>query len=100
MPLTPSSFRSRVALAAVVAAFAAPIAISQSPSYFRHDSGLAADDEQPLADQLDAEHLVWKQALPSGHSSPTIVGDRIFVTGHEGDELATICLDRSSGNVI
>jgi outer membrane protein assembly factor BamB len=100
MPQSPSSVRIRAALAAVVAAFAAPIAMAQSPSYFRHDGGLAADDEQPLADRLDAEHLVWKQALPSGHSSPTIVGDRIFLTGHDGDELATIGLDRLSGNVV
>ncbi|MEZ5365107.1 MAG: PQQ-binding-like beta-propeller repeat protein [Bryobacterales bacterium] len=41
--------------------------------------------------------MVWKAALPEGKSSPVVVGDRIFLTAAEGDDLLTICLDRESG---
>lgn len=83
-----------------VLASVAGVALAQSPTYFRHDSGLAAADDQALPDQLDPEHAAWKQPLPPGHSTPSIVGDRIFLTGHEDSELSTICLDRLSGRVL
>jgi outer membrane protein assembly factor BamB len=73
---------------------------AQSPSYFRHDSGLASDDARALPEQLDDAHLVWKQTLPAGHSTPSIVGDRIFLTGHDQGELATMCLDRAAGKLL
>ena len=46
------------------------------------------------------EGVVWKTTLPTGHSSPAIHGDRIFVTGVEGQDLVTMGLDRSSGAVL
>lgn len=70
---------------------------AQSPVYFRHDHGLAAVDNQPLPAELTDAQLAWKQPLPPGHSTPTIYGERIFLTGHEGGKLSTICLDRASG---
>ena len=73
---------------------------AQSPVYFRHDGGLAADDERPLPETLEAEQLVWKQALPPGHSTPTVFGERIFLTGHADGELVTMCLEFSTGRVI
>ncbi|MBI3836846.1 MAG: PQQ-binding-like beta-propeller repeat protein [Planctomycetia bacterium] len=69
-------------------------------SYFRHDSGVGAGDERPLPEQLDAEHTLWKQPLPEGHSTPCIAGDRIFVTAHQDHELSTIALDRATGTVL
>jgi outer membrane protein assembly factor BamB len=44
--------------------------------------------------------VVWKTALPPGHSSPIVSGDRIFVTAFEGDKLFTIALDCGSGKVL
>ena len=35
------------------------------------------------------KNLLWKTPLPPGHSSPILVGDRIFVTAYEGDKLLT-----------
>jgi len=43
------------------------------------------------------EYVVWKTPLPAGHSSPVIVGQRIFLTGVEDKKLYTICVDRQSG---
>jgi outer membrane protein assembly factor BamB len=88
-----------VVAAAVVVAGAAQVATAQV-TFFRQDGGLAARDETALPEQLDPDHADWKQALPPGHSTPCVVGNRIFVTAHEGGELATICLDRSSGHVV
>ena len=42
-------------------------------------------------------NLAWRAALPPGKSSPVFAGDRIFLTGHDGDKLLTLCLDRKSG---
>ncbi len=83
--------------AAVLVALAASLARAQSPSYFRHDGGLAAVDERPLPESLDEAHLAWRQALPPGHSTPCVLDDRIFVTAQDGLELATICLERATG---
>jgi outer membrane protein assembly factor BamB len=45
------------------------------------------------------ENVLWKSALPEGKSSPVLIGDRIFVTAAEGDELITMCLNRTTGKV-
>jgi outer membrane protein assembly factor BamB len=84
--------------AAVVVAGAAHVATAQV-TFFRQDSGLAARDETALPERLDPDQADWKHSLPPGHSTPCVVGNRIFLTAHEGSELATICLDRASGDV-
>ncbi len=47
-------------------------------------------------------HVLWKTPLPSGHSSPCVWGDRIFLTGFEKDQrrLETLCLDRGTGRIL
>jgi outer membrane protein assembly factor BamB len=93
------SIRVAIALAPLAAALVAQGVAAQSVAYFRVDHGRAASDDQPLPAELDDAHLVWKAPLATGHSTPLIVGDRIFVTGHEGNELSTIALDRTTGDV-
>jgi outer membrane protein assembly factor BamB len=73
---------------------------AEQTNYFRHDGGVAGDDQRPLPDQLDTGHMLWKQPLPQGHSTPCIAAGRIFVTGHENQELFTMALDRASGKVL
>jgi outer membrane protein assembly factor BamB len=48
------------------------------------------------------QHVIWKSALSSGHSSPCIWDDRIYITGFapKAKKLETICLDRCSGKVL
>jgi outer membrane protein assembly factor BamB len=64
-------------------------------------SGLAATDD-PLPAEIGPEspHLVWKTALPPGHSSPVVVGRRIFLTGVRDGQLLTFGLDRETGKVL
>ena len=45
-------------------------------------------------------NVVWKTALPPGHSSPVVVGDRIFVTAVRDQKLLTIALDRATGKIL
>lgn len=40
---------------------------------------------------------VWKTAVPAGLSSPVVVGERIFVTGLQGERFVLLALDRASG---
>jgi outer membrane protein assembly factor BamB len=45
--------------------------------------------------------IVWKSALPPGHSSPVISGGRVFVTAYERDDkLETIAIDRADGHIL
>ncbi|HJS73545.1 MAG TPA: PQQ-binding-like beta-propeller repeat protein, partial [Vicinamibacteria bacterium] len=62
-------------------------------------SGIAETTGLPIEFGPEA-NVVWKRALPAGHSSPVLTEDRIFLTAVEGDELFTYCLDRRTGNVL
>ncbi len=46
------------------------------------------------------KNVAWKATLPVGNSSPVLTPDRIFLTGHEGDRLFTLCLDRATPAVV
>jgi outer membrane protein assembly factor BamB len=46
------------------------------------------------------KNVVWKTALPPGHSSPVIGGGRIWVTAWDPGHLYVIALDRDSGRVL
>lgn len=46
------------------------------------------------------QYVLWKSALPAGHSSPVVHGDRIFLTGVHQQKLFTFGLDRASGKEI
>ncbi len=46
------------------------------------------------------KHVVWKIDLAPGHSSPVIIGDRIYVTAEKDQQLVTIALDRATGKTL
>jgi outer membrane protein assembly factor BamB len=46
------------------------------------------------------ENVIWKQKLPTGHSSPAIHGGRLFLTGVDGEELVTMAIDCSTGEML
>lgn len=45
-------------------------------------------------------NVIWKTELPPGHSSPVVVGDRIYVTAVRDKRLVTIALERESGKIL
>ena len=88
-------------IAVIVLALGAPqFALAQVENYFRRDAGLADDDARPLVASLEDEHLLWREPLAKGQSTPLVVGDRILLTATEGNELLTICLDRATGKLL
>ena len=75
-------------------------AASNWPQFRGPDGQAAATDGKTPAQFGATTNLLWKAALPPGHSSPCIWGDRIFLTGFENGELETFCLDRRDGRVL
>jgi outer membrane protein assembly factor BamB len=61
--------------------------------------GVAAEANPPIHFAPD-KNVFWKVAVPSGHSSPCIWGDRIFLTAFDREKLETLCLRRSDGAVL
>lgn len=63
-------------------------------------TGLAAGTEH-LPDRIGLQHnLLWKVPLPPGHSSPVVVGDRVYVTATRDRSVLTIALDRHTGRTL
>lgn len=58
--------------------------------------GVTADRNLPVEMGPD-KNVVWKTAVPPGHSSPILVGPRIFLTAVDLEALFTIALDRATG---
>jgi outer membrane protein assembly factor BamB len=66
---------------------------------FRGPNGAGVSDTAGLPAEIGpARNLVWKTALPPGHSSPVVFGDSIYLTASENDRLFTLCLRRSDGS--
>lgn len=63
-------------------------------------SGIAADNARPPL-ELNDQNLLWKTELPAGHSSPSIWGNNVFLTGCVEDEnkLEMYCIDRGTGAI-
>ena len=74
-----------------------------SPVYFRCDGGVAGPETGPLPEQLDSpEVLRWRTELDSGHSTPVVCNNRIFLTtfNERKEELATLALSVESGEIL
>ena len=68
---------------------------------FRGPGGLAVADDAPIPTDFGPEtRVLWKTMLPSGHSSPCIVGERIFVTGFADGKDVLLALARKDGKVL
>ncbi|MCI0539830.1 MAG: PQQ-binding-like beta-propeller repeat protein, partial [Verrucomicrobiales bacterium] len=47
------------------------------------------------------KNVAWKKPIPSGHGSPCIVGDQIFLTAFDGtNSLETLSLNRRNGGIL
>jgi outer membrane protein assembly factor BamB len=85
----------------LLTAYPGPVTGAEPWSQFRgpNGSGIAASGGFPT--QFGPErNVVWRTALPPGHSSPVLTADRVFVTGFEEKELLVLALDRATGAVV
>jgi outer membrane protein assembly factor BamB len=80
-------------------------AVAEDWSQFRgpNGSGVSATTGLPV-EFGPTKNVVWKTALPPGHSSPVLTRNRIFVTAHSKEkknyQLLVICLDRQTGKLL
>ena len=64
-------------------------------------AGLANEGRLPI-EFGPGKNELWSVEMPAGHSSPVIVGERIFLTSFSRDPngLSVLCLNRKDGNLI
>jgi outer membrane protein assembly factor BamB len=64
-------------------------------------TGLSVEANAPVEFGL-TKGLVWKADVPAGYSSPSIWGDRIFLTAgdKQSKKLEILCLDRKTGKLL
>jgi outer membrane protein assembly factor BamB len=95
--------------AAVVLSFALAAAARGQPepaqwNQFRGPHGQGFAPEACIPAQFGPDtNLVWKTAVPEGHSSPILWGSRIFLTAREPakpKELVTLAVDRQRGTIL
>ena len=85
-------------IALVLALFTLTGTVSDEWSQFRGPNGTGVSETKNLPTEFGPnKNVVWKAALPPGHSSPVLTRDRIFVTAHDKDTLLVISLDRETG---
>lgn len=97
-----TSLRILVILSVAVGSFSTCDTSSAEDEYFRNDGGVAPD-KTGLPDDFEKDAtLLWRTPLKPGHSTPCVVGDRVFVTTFDAEKksLATLALDRASGDVL
>src|SRR5262245_66347554 len=68
---------------------------------FRGANSSGVSDTANLPQEFGpSQNVIWKTALPPGHSSPVLTADRIFVTAFDPQKLYVITLDRASGKIL
>src|SRR3954454_23392833 len=68
---------------------------------FRGPNASGVSDARNLPIEFGPEkNVIWKTALPSGHSSPVVSGNRIYLTAVDGEKLFVFCLERESGKIL
>jgi outer membrane protein assembly factor BamB len=97
---------NRLAFAGLIATFVATGSLSafadESWPQFRGVNGAArSDSPAKLPQEIGPDlNVVWKTALPPGHSSPVVVGDRVYLTAVRGQQLLTLAVDRATGQLL
>jgi len=90
-------------IALLVALLLSPLTTIASDewSQFRGPNGTGVSETKGLPTEFGpTKNVVWKTELPSGHSSPVLTHDRIFVTAHDKEKLYVIALDRQTGKLL
>lgn len=94
------TLRAIYALMLCLAGAATATAQESSWSRFRGPNGSGRSDSERLPLHLgDPETLLFRTALPPGHSSPVLSSDSVFVTAEREDKLLVLAIDRRSGEL-
>src|SRR5262245_22713834 len=88
-------------LGTMAAAFVPPLQAGSWPQFRGPNATSRADGDTRLPDQIGpTQNVIWKIALPPGHSGPIVFGDRVYVTAVKDKKLLTMALDAKSGKVL
>src|SRR5437667_12789688 len=77
--------------------------IAQEWSRFRGPNGSGISHAKTIPTKITAADINWKVELPgSGHSSPVLWGDRIFLTstGDKSGGISALCLNTKDGSLV
>ncbi len=84
-------------------AAATGLASAAAPDWSRfrgpNGSGVSAATQVPL-EFGPTSNVQWRLPLPPGHSSPVLLGNRIYLTAFRGQALVTFAIDRATGRVL
>lgn len=82
-----------------VLAWVASSACADWPQFRGPNSAGIATGPSPPVEFGPGNNELWRVSVKSGHSSPCVVGDVIFLTTYDEQQkqLAVICIDRTSG---
>jgi len=65
---------------------------------YRGPNAIGVTDDRNLPVEMGPDkNVVWKTAVPPGHSSPILAGPRLFLTAVDLEALFTIAYDRATG---
>lgn len=93
-------FFMEIFLVAIVS-LAQQSAVDHDWPQFRGPNGSGVKETTGLPTEFGPDkNMIWKKPIPTGHSSPILIKDRIFLTACENEKLLTLCLDRKTGNTI
>jgi outer membrane protein assembly factor BamB len=59
-----------------------------------------AEDQRPPVEIGPDKNVKWKVEIPSGFSSPIVVGDKLVLTAFDGGKLYTIAYNRADGQEV
>ncbi|MEW6319508.1 MAG: PQQ-binding-like beta-propeller repeat protein [Acidobacteriota bacterium] len=92
-----------ISLAVLVVALVAGPRAADEPDWSRfrgpNGSGISTAANVP-AEFGPARNVVWRLALPEGHSSPILHGERLYLTGFRDGTLLTFAIDRATGRIL
>jgi outer membrane protein assembly factor BamB len=81
--------------------FASLILSASDWPQFRGPNATGVTDDVDLPTEFGPDkNVVWKTAVPRGHSSPSVAGNKIFLTAFEGETILTLALDRPTGRIL
>lgn len=94
--------RSLIALGAVATILSSPHALwADDWPRFRGPNGSGVSKSDNLPSHLGAsKDALWRVKTPVGKSSPIISRGRIFLTGNDGDQRLTLCVDAKTGALL
>jgi len=86
-------------MTAVVLVLATCIALTDPDwARFRGPNGTGVSNTSGLPAEFGpAKNVLWKTAVPAGHSSPVLTRTHVFLTAHDGETLLVLALDRATG---